>query len=468
MEGQPLISFPATAELSGVPSFIGEPAVPNPLAPIRVPPNPYLLDGRNGIHYDTYNSDATNDPGPLGRNLSVRTHLLDILGKSIPTTLFDSQGRLVTVSITFLGTYLYLLDPYTLEILAEYDLPRKTNINLNGENDASGGGYLHMTPSGQVIIPKMDKRIGTYELIENGGEPIWSLVKEIDLNGILPENGYINDSVPDYDGRMWFTTSIGIVGYIDETTGDTKIYEFDEGLQNQLAIDPTGVYVLTHGYLNKLSVDSAGDITLLWRSPYDNSAGQTGLVAPGSGTSPTLFGENHDLIAIADNAYPQMHLNVYHHDTGALICSYPVFEPGSVGAKNSPIGYGNDVVIENNGGFAGLFGDPQLTHTGLAKIHVLDDLSAAELAWENDDLRASTTPTLSTATGLIYSYCVKQGSNGSDAWFVSTVDWETGETVYESWVGSGPQFADMLQPVIIGAGAFYIGTRNGILAVRDN
>jgi hypothetical protein len=473
--GGPLISIPATAELSGVPSFIGQPAVANPLPIHTVPINPYLLDGRNGIHYDTCNSDVTNWVGPLGNNPSVATHKLDFIAKSCPTILFDSQGRLITVSISFFGTNLYLIDPLTLEILAKHPLPPKTNINIGGENDSSGGGYIHMTPSGQVIIPKMDKRIGFYELVENAGEPSWILVKDIDLSGTLPEDAYLQDTVPDYDGRIWFTTSIGILGYVnDEITGEVTTYTVEEGMQNQPAIDPTGLYVVTHGYMNKFSVDDiTGDIILVWRTEYDNSAGQTGLLAPGSGTSPTLFGENENYVTIADNAYPTMHLNVYDRTTGAEICSQPVFEGSEgVGCENSLIGYGNDAVIENNGGFAGFFGDPQLTNEGLAKVHVLADQSGCELVWENYDLKASTTPALSTATGLIYSYSVKQGmdpeGNDTDAWFLSTVDWETGATVYEAWVGSGKEFADILQPVVIGPDAFYIGTRNGILAVRDD
>jgi len=465
-----LKSRPATAEQSGIKPVYGAPPEAKPLPPHHVPVNRYLLDGRNGIHYDTYNSDVTNDMGPMGENPSVVTRKLNSLGKSVPTALFDSKGRLITVMITFTSTYLYLMDPDSLFILAEERLPRKSNIHIfnHEENDASGGGYLHITPSDQVIVPKMDKKIAFYEVVEDQEKPRWNLVKEIDLSGLLPEKAYINDAVPDYDGQMWFTTSMGIVGYVDKNSGEVNTYSFPEGLQNQVAIDSTGVYVLTHAYLNKLSIKNDGEIKLEWRSEYDNSAGLNGLVSSGSGTSPTLFGNNDNLIAIADNGTPQMHLNVYHRGDGHLICSVPVFSTGNTGCENSPIGYGNDVIIEDNGGFELFFGDPQNTNKGLIRIHVLDDLSGAEIVWGSYDLKASTTPTLSTANGLIYSYCVKEGNNGSNAWFMSLVDWETGETVYEYWVGSGRNFPDMLQPVVIYDGAFYIGTRTGILVVRDH
>jgi len=467
---KPLLkSKPATAEKSGVKSIYGSPPTTKSLARLNLPTNPYLQNGRNGLHYDTYNSDVTNETGPTGTNPFITSHKLNGIGKSNPTILFDSKGRIITVMITFTGTYLYLMDPYSLDILAKERLPRKNNIHVfnRKENDASGGGYLHLTVSGEVIVPKMDKKIAFYNVIEEQNKPQWKLVKEIDLKAELPKKANITDAVFDYDGQLWFTTSTGIVGFVDKTSEKINTYIFSENLQNQVAIDTSGVYILTNGSLNKLLINDNGKIQLKWSSKYDNSAGLTGLVGSGSGTSPTLFGNNDDLIAIADNGKPQMHLNVYHRFDGRLISSTPVFDTINTGCENSPIGFGNELVIENNGGFELFFGDPQTTNKGLAKIRVHEDLKSAEIVWINNDLRASTTPILSTSNGIIYSYCVKKGSNGHDAWFLSMVDWKTGKTVYQYWVGSGRNYPDMLQPVVIDSGAFYIGTRTGILVVRD-
>ncbi len=284
-----LKSRPATADKSGVKSNYGNLPKVKTLQPHYVPVNPYLLNGRNGIHYDTHNSDVTNDMGPMGINPSVITRKLSRLGKSVPTVLFDSKGRLITVMISFTSTYLYLMDPDSLNILAEERLPRKSNIHIfnQKDNDASGGGYLHMTPSEQVIVPKMDKKIAFYQVIEKNEKPFWKLVKETDLSKSLPKEAHINDAVLDYRGQLWFTTSIGIVGYVDKSTGSVETHSFPEGLQNQLAIDSTGVYVLTNEFMNKLIIKENGKIKLEWRSNYDNRAGLNGLVGSGSGTSPT-------------------------------------------------------------------------------------------------------------------------------------------------------------------------------------
>ena len=466
---KPLKSKPNSAEKNNIPKVIGTPPVSNPLPAISLIPNPYLLDGRNGLHYDLYNSDVTNDVGPMGKTQKMVSHRLKSVGKSIPTMLFDSKGRIITSMISFSGTELLLMDPVTLEILAKEKLPRKSNIKIlkTKENDAAGGSYLHFTPNEEVIVPRMDKVIAYYKIDDSGKKPVFILVKEFNLSNRLPKKAYLNDAVPDYNGQIWFTTSTGIVGYIDKENGEMKTHSFPEHLQNQMAVDTSGVYVLTHEYLNKLTIDSTGEIQVLWRTKYDNSADLNGLVSSGSGTSPTLFGTNNDLIAIADNGSPRLHLNVYHRKNGRLICSIPVFSTDNTGCENSPIGYGNDIVVEDNGGFKLFFSDPQTTNNGLIKIHVRDDLSGGDIVWENYELKASTTPVLSTANGMIYSYCVKEGPKGTDDWYMSLVDWQTGKTVYQIWVGSGKNFSDMLQPVVINDGTFYIGTKTGVLVIRD-
>ena len=42
------------------------------------------------------------------------------------------------------------------------------------------------------------------------------------------------------------------------------------------------------------------------------------------------------------------------------------------------VGYGNDIVLENNAGYPGPFGDPLLTVPGLTRVHVREDLSGCE------------------------------------------------------------------------------------------
>ncbi len=90
----------------------------------------------------------------------------------------------------------------------------------------------------------------------------------------------------------------------------------------------------------------------------------------------------------------------------------------------------------------------------------------------SDPIRAQTTPRLSTDTGLIYTYSVKEGlSIGPvtfNGWYFGALDWETGDEVFEVWVGSGGMWNNVLDPVTLGPdGTAYLGTRNGIMSIRD-
>ena len=199
---------------------------------------------------------------------------------------------------------------------------------------------------------------------------------------------------------------------------------------------------------------------------------QGGLLSSGSGTTPTAFGENDDLIAIADNAAGRINLNVYLRETGEQVCEFPMFHEGASATENSPIGYGNDLVLENNAGYAGPFGDPLLTVPGLSRVRVEADYSGCELVWHTEEFRAQTTPRLSTATGLVYTYSVKEGQHATGirthGWYFGALDWETGERAFEVWVGSGHEWNNVLDPVTLAPdGTAYVGTKNGLMAIRD-
>src|SRR5436190_64203 len=62
--------------LPGGPSYLGAPAVANPVAAPRPPQHPFLApDPGNNIHNDAYQTDAYPGPGPLGISPTVRSTL---------------------------------------------------------------------------------------------------------------------------------------------------------------------------------------------------------------------------------------------------------------------------------------------------------------------------------------------------------------------------------------------------------
>jgi hypothetical protein len=470
-----LVSKPPTAEAAGLPVYVGTPATPTSYTPLLIPENTHLDANRNGAHEQTYNSDVTVNAGPLGNgNPSIVTRRIDPLVAACPTVLFDESNRLIATCITLGSTQLLLLDPFTLETLAIKKLPAK-DVNLGGENNASGGAYIHLDSEGRVIVGPSDKHIQRYRIAEDNGDFSWVLDEDFDLSSLVPADVEITDTVVDYDGRMWFTSSTGLVGYLNESTTpfSLKTYDFTVKTQNQVAIDPTGVYVVTIESMNKLVVNPAtGEIGLQWSTPYDNSGGLgTGGISKGSGTSPTLLGTEDDIVAITDNAADQLHINLYDRTTGDELCSHPIFEPGKGGAENSPSGYGDQIVISNNYGFPGFFGggSPFDVENGLVKVEVNAARTACTTIWYNTDIKATPVPFFSTTTGLIYTYSLSAGTNQEQGWYLDLVDWDTGLTVNKTWVGNGPEFDNIIQQITITPdGGALISTRLGFAMVRDN
>jgi len=503
-----LISFPATPEELGLPRFVDSEAIPNPLPPIFIPPNDFLAEqGRNSLHGDNYNSDTLNYDAPLGIDPIVSSRQLGLLAATCPTVVFDSYGNVVTICIGIARVRLFLMDPHSLEVLAEQELPLRAWVAAGRPEDittdSSGGGYFHVDQFGRALVGVSNQRIQRWEALQvKNKQWEWVLVDDYDLAAYLGDpDAPLQDALPDYAGRLWFTTQPGIIGYLDETTGDVKTCVLGDGdgdgngdcdgdgdgdgdgefLQNGFAVDIDGaIYAVTVEALYRLEVDQDGLIFVAWRQAYLNDGGQGGLLSQGSGTTPTLFGDNNDLVAIADNSAGRIHLNVYRRQDGVQICQFPMFEEGASATENSPIGYGNDLVLENNAGYPGPFGDPLLTTPGLTRVHVredrgkcVEDLSCCDLIWHTTEFRAQTTPRLSTATGLIYTYSVKEGQpvlgipiNG---WYFGALDWETGERAFEVWVGNGGFWNNVLDPVTLGPdGTAYVGTKNGLMAIRDS
>jgi hypothetical protein len=476
-----LFSWPSTPEEIGLPRSVGVEAERSPLPPIDVSANHFLAEqGRNSLHGDNYNSDTLNYPAPLGRSPEVSSRQLGLLAATCPTVVFDAHSNLMTICIGVARVRLFLMDPHSLEVLAEQELPLRAWVEAGRPEDittdSSGGGYFHADQFGRALVGVANQRIQRWEAIEVKNKKWeWQLVDDYDLRPVLNNpDAPLQDALPDYAGHLWFTTQPGIIGYIDENTAEVETFQLGEFLQNGFAIDTDGaIYAVTVEALYRLGVQGDGSIAVEWREPYLNDGGQGGLLSQGSGTTPTLLGDDNDLVAIADNSAGRINLNVYLRETGQQVCEFPMFDEGASATENSPIGYGNDIVLENNAGYPGPFGDPLLTTPGLTRVRVRDDLSGCELVWHTTEFRAQTTPRLSTDNGLIYTYSVKEGRPFKGliptyGWYFGALDWKTGERVYEAWVGNGPNWNNVLDPITLGPdGTAYVGTKNGLMAIRD-
>jgi hypothetical protein len=150
-----------------------------------------------------------------------------------------------------------------------------------------------------------------------------------------------------------------------------------------------------------------------------------------------------------------------------LVCKIPVFKPGKGSLENSFIGYDHSVVIENNKGLA-VFGDSSNGESGITRVDIRRDLSGCDTVWENYTVRAGTGAKLSTETGLIYVHELLLDTGWVNAWYVTALDFESGEVAWRHYLGSGKQWDNAMLTMSIGPdGLLTSGTFGGLISIRD-
>jgi hypothetical protein len=314
--------------------------------------------------------------------------------------------------------------------------------------------------------------------------------------------------LPDWHGLLWFVTRHGLVGTIDRGNGTIQTMRLSgEGISNSFAVDETGgVYIVSDRALYRFDANSNGGPAVSWRVVYPNSGiHKPGQSDAGSGTTPTLMGSNW--VAITDNADP-MDVVVYRRAirlrghrqqkkrgrsagrTGKakrkakarLVCSASVFPKGAGSTDNSLIGTNRSLIAENNYGYQISAGDlgGGTTVAGLTRIDVVKKKPKkgrkggkrkgrpkfrCRTAWTSNERAPSVVPKLSLDNGLVYTYTRPPRSDGIDAWYLTTLDFRTGRTVYRRLAGTGFGFNNNYAPVTLGPdGTAYVGVLGGVVA----
>jgi len=236
-------------------------------------------------------------------------------------------------------------------------------------------------------------------------------------------------------------------------------------LQNSIAVDADGIYMVTCAALYRLSANAEGEVQRDWRVTYD-----TGLL-PGSGTSPTLFGTEDDLITICDNADEQINLLVLDRAWGTEVCKQPLFRRGESATENSSIGHGDDLLIANNDGFGGAFAPANTIYPGLERYRVTRDgdgnPTGCELVWKNDDAIINSNQ-LATESGVIWGYGADPDRQDLDIFYLGAYDWATGDEIFRAYVGDDrPFYTSVGQVHLHPNGSLFLGTRSGPVLMRD-
>jgi len=460
-----------------VPAEIGASSKPRALQHISDNQHPFLAESqRSSMHGGAHNWDINTYPGPLGRKTTAKHRKFSNIIGVAPNISFDSQGRLITVSIKLNSIELHLLDPETLETIAMLNLPPKASAS-----DNSGGGYFHIDVKDRVLLAPANDTISIYEISESSGSPKWQLAEQYDIAGLLPEGTNIHDVIPDWSGNLWFVTGGAYLGYRDQGTGKFYTYELPaegETIQNSFAVDEEGLYVASTDAIYQFQIDDdTKEPFYTWREDYENGTEQKpGTLSHGSGTSPTLIG--HDLVAIADDGDPFTNIVVYQRSASIegdrLICKVPLFEQGKSATENSLLVYGNAMVVQNDYGHI-YTGNALKTSPGIMRVDVRDDRSGCDVVWHNETFLSQSLPRLSTDTGLLYFYTFQKQKTEDffGGWYLSAVDWETGLPLWDRLIGRGTgsmidTLSSVTAPVVLGPnGAAYVGIRTGVIMAKD-
>jgi hypothetical protein len=462
---------PATPILEGpnstAPAFVGEAASARRVPAPPIPRHPFMApNGLSNLHNDAYQTDTYSWRGPHGEGTSRGSAMF---ARECASITVDSQGRLVAICVGLDQPVLAMLDPETLDPLATYSLPpRQPGGSDNPFTDFSGGGYFYLDHRDRVVVPTTTRHI--YVLAQTD-EPGFELKRDYDVSGELAAGDKIISALPDWRGRPWFASRQGVVGWVGRRSETVHKLDLGEPIGNSFMVDERGsVYVVTDGALYRLRA-RAGEVRTLWRQPYANTGEvKPGQTQAGSGTTPTLIGGGR-WVAITDNADP-INAVVYQlaRDPRGrrLTCREPLFEEGASATDQSLIGAGRAIVAENNYGYtlAEVESGGDGIAPGLQRVDVDRDGRGCDTAWRSDERAPSAVPKLSLASGLVYTYTLPAAHE--DAWYLTALDFRTGETVYSRLSGVGLGFNNNYAPVTLTPdGTAYVGVLGGVTRFRD-
>jgi hypothetical protein len=465
--GLPPTPIPEDPLAGDVEEFTGHAATPRPIRPPSVPQHPFMApNGRSNLHNDAYMTDVYSGlEGPLGNETTTDSALF---ARECASVTFDSRDRIETICVGLDRPVLALLDPRTFEVLATHNLPPRS-VGGDPFSDFSGGGYFYLDHLDRAVIPTTTRHV---VIVGQTAGPGFAVARDYDLTGAVPPDDAIISVLPDWDGRIWFATRQGRIGWIEPQSGDVVSRALGEGIGNSFAVDRTGgVFIVTDAALYRFEA-RVGEPRTIWRRPYENVGfKKPGQTQAGSGTTPTLMGRKY--VSITDNADP-MQVLVFQRGLDAdgrrLVCRQAVFEQGASATDQSLIGTRRSMVVENNYGYSGPSAtmSGRTTTPGLERVTVDRDGSGCRTVWHSEEIAPSVVPKLAAGSGLVFTYTKPPSPSGDDTWYFTAIDYRTGETVYRRLAGTGFGYNNNFAPVTIGPDdTGYVGVLGGITQFRD-
>ena len=462
------------------------------------PQHPFMAKtDRSAMHAGSWESDVHPASAVSSKNIKIISRRAGgSAARQCATFTFIEQGHPLILCGGLTSFRLQLLDKDTLELLAKYDLPmrpstfesivkRDTDIIFT---DTSGGAYMYLDNEGRAVLADAKQKIRRIKPTQNN-KGTWKFVEidSWDMNKYVPNDCYhwnnlfpkgecdgITTVMPDYNGLLWWVTRNGRVGSLNTETGKVLFTILNgEEIQNSFAVDKEGAYIVSDYAMYHMKLLDGQPIQQ-WRFEYDRGSGRkVGSINQGSGTSPSLFGDNY--LTFTDNADSNMNIyvarrNSLNGDEERIICKIPVFKTGFSVTDNSMIAYNRSIILENNSGYTNSMIQTNYEDVvgGVVRVDVRKDESGCDKIWTNDLKVPSVVPKLSLGNGIAYFYTFELLKNGDRLWSLVGLDFETGKEIIRIPTGTGEAFNNNWASIAIAPnGNTWIGTRKGVLNIKE-
>ena len=385
--------------------------------------------------------------------------------KECATLAFDPEGRLVALCGNRTGPVMHVLDPETMRPVETFDLPDREESDKRPWEDLCGGAYFYLDPQARAVVATTDRRILT---VDSDGLEV---LDEVDLGDVVPDDDCLVALLPDWEGNAWYVTQDGRVG-VAGGTGDLdpagprwRDRQLDRRRRHRrLPGHHRGVATRSRSTSNRQPA-------VLWQAAYDNGSGKKpGQLSAGSGTTPTVLPSG--LVAITDNADPQMHVQFYDAIDGAWSarprCSVRARAPPTTHWSRSatPASWSRTTTA-TTAPWSTMAG--RATTGGLARVDADPDTGECTVGWRSDEVAPTSVAKVSLATGLVYAYTTRASWWGVSAWYLTAIDARTGETAFSVRTGTGTLFNNHYSAVTLGPdGSAYVATLGGMVRVRDS
>jgi len=435
-----------------------------------------------------------------GPNPPLKVKLFDHKGPG--WILFDSKGNILfgAANATERKHEFKKFDK-GMNLIAEFSL------SFSGATGVFGGIYSFIDHE-DCIWTSVD--VSIYRLCEIGGK----FEKDMEFNLAEMSGGFSKDEtilalMPLYRPTGWmdivFVTlgfeyvkegdflkinipgaKLGIIQIFDRSKVNIYYHQFrEEAIQNSIAIDrKDNLYIITHKKLYKIRFDnSSKNFRIIWSYSYDPGPPPSeiecrGESSPyscvlvnllkrvrflaGSGTTPTIMGDNEEYIGFADGSIPMKIIVLRTEDGSPVEIDNPEpfsYDPESQ-TENTLAYFGGKFIVDNN--------NPEGSGVACYEIKGSYGNEKVKLLWVNKDIFApNNVPLVSGKSQSAYVYELKK-EDRIDKWYLTAIDLNTGKVLWREFIGEGFDYNSMYAPLNLDdKNNIYIGLFGKILIVGN-